>query len=110
MAAVIIPLQNNYPDYSIRVDLSGVEFLLSMKFNTRDSAWYLDLLDETALPIAQSIKVVLGLPLLRKIADARRPAGELIAIDNNGSGVEAETVSDLGGDGSRVTLIYADGA
>jgi hypothetical protein len=69
----------------------------------------MSLADSTASKIVDSVKVVIDLPLLRKVVDERRPAGDLYAIDNEDSDVEAQTVADLGDDGARVILVYDDG-
>lgn len=106
MTAQIIPVRNDVPAYTMRVDLSGVEFVLGFRFNERDSFWYMEILDATNEPIVSGIRVVLGIALLRNSVDLRRPVGELMAIDQTNSGEECSTVA---GFGDRVLLVYSDG-
>lgn len=105
MASVLVPVRNDAPAYSMRVDLSSVEFLLTFKFNERDSAWFLSVFDSLGAAIVEGVKVTLGIPLLRGIADARRPAGDLIAVDTTNAHAEAEALADLG---DRVLLVYSE--
>ncbi len=106
MAAVVIPtLFDGTALYTLRVDMSDVEYILTFKWNDRDGAWYFDLSDTSNDMIRAGIKVVLGWPLLSTISDRRRPPGDIIAVDTEDSGVEAD-INDLG---MRVLLVYDDG-
>lgn len=104
--AQVIPTRTDVAAYTLRVDLTGVEFLFEFRFNDRESFWYFDLADALAAPIVQGVKVVLGVPLLRNVVDVRRPVGDLFAIDQSNADLEAGE-SDLG---DRVLFVYEDGA
>lgn len=106
MTAQVIPVRNDIPAYSMRVDLSGVEFVLSFRFNERDSFWYMDVADQLSAPIRSGMKVVLGMPLMRTCKDLRRPIGDFIAVDQTNAGEEATTQEAFG---DRVLLVYTDG-
>lgn len=105
MTTSIVPVRNDVASFTFRCDLTGVEFLFRFSFNERDGFWYMALYDQTDLPIVQGVKVVIGMPLLRGIVDARRPAGEIIALDSTNEHSEATAIADLG---DRVLITYAE--
>lgn len=104
MTAVLIPTRTDLSAYTMRVDLSDVEFELDFRYNQREGFWYLSVADQLGDPIVSGIKITVGIPLLRGCVDLRRPIGELIAIDTSNTHTEAG-LEDLG---DRVQLIYSD--
>jgi hypothetical protein len=94
----IPPVFTDQTAFVQEVDLDGTTFRLNFRWSTRESVWYLDLLDLSDDPIAMGMKLVEGALLLRYIVDARRPPGELYFI-----GVATQT--NLGTD---AVLVYAD--
>jgi hypothetical protein len=62
--------------------LDGSEFIVRVRWNTRDAAWYLSLFDVADDPIFQGIKIVLGVALGRRVTDERMP-GVFLAADLN---------------------------
>lgn len=106
MTAQVIPVRSDIPAYSMRCDLSGVEFVLLFRFNDRAGLWFMEVSDSAGEPIRSGIPIVLGLPLLRTCVDLRRPAGDFIAIDQTNKGLDATTQEDFG---DRVILVYSDG-
>lgn len=90
---VDIPVQPSLDNYRERVLLDGKLFDLEFYWNERDAAWYLTIYessqpfnaDGSRDPLLSSIKVVLNYGLLTQFADRRRPLGELIAVDTEGS-------------------------
>lgn len=106
MTAQIIPVRNDVPAFSVRVILSGTEFVLGFRFNERDQFWYMAVHDAENSPILSGVRVVLGMPLMRHCRDLRRPVGDLMAIDQTQSGSECTTVEAFG---DRVLLVYTDG-
>jgi hypothetical protein len=101
-----VPLTSadNISSFTVRVLLTGVEFILSFQYNQRDSSWWLSLYDALREPIIEGVKCVVGLPLLRNTVDARRPAGELVFLDLTKKDLDPGLL-DLG---ERIALIYAD--
>lgn len=106
MATLVLPTRTDDAIYRMKVDLEGETYTLDFQFNSREGAWYFDLLDDDEVVIRSGIKVVTGFPLLRLIHDSRRPAGEMLAEDSSGTDAEAG-LKDLGGD---VLLVYAEAA
>ncbi len=101
-----VPLRTGIPAFLQRTSLDGVTFELDLNWNERESAWYIGVADADGLPLRVGVRMALNTPLLRSVADARRPAGELYAIDLDDTGVEAG----LGDLGVRVVLIYVTAA
>lgn len=104
MATLILPTRTDLAIYRERVDLEGDTFTLDFQYNSREGAWYFDLLDADATPIRSGIRVVVGVPLLRLIHGAGKPAGEMMATDQSGEDQEAGA-EDLG---DRVLLTYLE--
>jgi hypothetical protein len=98
----LLPIDAAAPHYQIGTSIDGAQYVLEVRWNQRDEAWYLDILDEDEDPIAHGIKIVLGSVLGKRCVDPRMPAGALIAADLSGAGLDA-TLDDLG---TRVVVYY----
>lgn len=97
-----LPLVPSVFNYRVGTSFEGVQYLVDVRWNGRDAAWYLDLLEEDETPVRLGMKVVLGAVIGgRAFADADFPAGVLIASDLSNEGRDA-TFDDLG---TRV-LVY----
>lgn len=97
-----IPLRNDLPWYTLSVELDGATYGLELKWNEISEGWFLSLSDSRGVPIVSGLRLVEGWPLAKRYADARLPAGNLIAIDTTGRHVDP-TREDLG---TRVQLYY----
>lgn len=104
MAVLEIPTDTTLAHYSEQVELDGASFTLRFLFNDREGFWYFDLFDLLGARVRSGIKVTTGTPLLRLVANAIRPPGEIVAIDTTGEDVEAG----LGDLGDTVTLTYTE--
>ncbi len=101
-----VPLRTGIPSFSQRTSLDGVTFEFDFIWNERESAWYMSVADADGLSLREGVRMAIRWPLLRSVADARRPEGELYLIDLDGTGVEAA----LGDLNVRVILTYVTGA
>ena len=102
--ALQLPLRAGLPHYRFSVELDGADFGFSLRFNERDSYWYLSLATGAGEPILSGSRVALGMPLLRKVVSPLRPPGELIALDTSSRGLRPGR-DDFG---SRVLLLYME--
>lgn len=93
--ALRIPLDGDDPHFTLEVDLDGADFQVQLDWNERDSAWYFTLRDSEGEDIVGSQRVASGWPMLRRVVDSRRPAGELVLVDIEGEGAEP-TMGTLG--------------
>ena len=102
MAVTELPTSTTDANYIFTVELDDVEFQLSFKFNSRDDAWFLTILDTDDVVLRAGIKVVNEWTLLR-LWNAG-PAGEIIAV-NQGDVPAPPTLNQLG---AEVLLTYLD--
>ena len=93
-----IPPASDDLSFSQETSLDGTDFKFVFRWNTRESAWYLDLMTIDDVVLAGGLKLTAGAFLLRYITDARRPLGELIVL-----GVPTE--DNLG---KNAVLLYVD--
>lgn len=92
-------------DWTQRTALGGADFLLRFRWSQRGGHWLLTLSDADGAPIASGVALVTGLPLLRRVVDARRPAGELLVVDVSGANDLDPGFEDLG---DRFALLYLE--
>ena len=69
--------------------------MIDLRWNTRDAAWYMDLLEEDETPIVMGKKIVLGVAIGARSALASFPPGLIVAGDLSGFGSEPG-IDDLG--------------
>ena len=81
MALRKIPVRNDLPSYTMRVDLNSVIYILSFRFNQRGERWVMDILTEEEETIIQGVVLLTGIPLLTQYVDARLPEGDFIIFD-----------------------------
>jgi len=90
--------------FTFSVNLDGIDYQLSFRFNSREGFWYFDLLDVAGEIIRSGIKCVINFPLIRLVRDATRPAGELMCFDGRTNSKDPG-LNDFGIDN---VLIYVD--
>lgn len=106
MATLRMPSRTDLAYYDMTVDLDGVTYAMTFRFNGRDGYWYMDIADIDGVPIRSGIRVVLGADFLRLLRDQRTPPGLMAALDGTGRGLEAG-LEDLG---RSVLLLYVESA
>lgn len=99
---VILPLEPSKPFYRVGTILDGVVYVLDVRWNASDSAWYFDLMLEDLTHIASGVKIVLGVLLARRMTHEKRPPGLFYAADTTDQDRDAG-LDDLGG---RVVVYY----
>lgn len=106
MAIDRLPTSTTLPYYEFEVELDGVEFKLEFRFNDRDDAWYMSILDSEDTLLRAGLRVVNSWLLLRLWAEATRPDGEIASV-NQGQVLAPPTLNQLG---AEVVLTYLDAA
>ena len=106
-----IPIPAGVGSFDQRLDLDGVSFVLSLKWNARANegagTWLLSLALPDGTPLADGVTVVSDWPLLHRYkADPRMPAGDFLALDLTRT-VPAPGLADLG---TIVPLWYFEAA
>lgn len=99
---VRLPILQVSARFRFAVELEGVSYTLTFRWNDRDGAWFLDVGDGNGTPIVTGIKMVINCMLLGRATDSRLPAGDFIALDTSGANLDAE-FQDLG---RRVQVSY----
>ena len=83
----------------------GKTFVLAFQYNQRCASWYLSIADVNGVDIYNGVKLVCGIPLLRKCKDARRPAGELVVLSST-TDLSPPSLVDLIPGTGRCQLLY----
>lgn len=104
MSVSLIPTSVTLAHYVFTTDLDGVSYQMSFKFNERDDAWYLTILDIDDNVLRGSIKIVNEWPILRLWQEDNAPSGQLLAV-NQGDVPAPPTLKQLG---EEVLLTYLD--
>lgn len=112
----VIPTSTELSDYTQVTTLDGRSYILRFLFNQREDRWYLNLSDADGVSIVDGIKIVVGFFLLRRVTDARRPPGRLIAKDLTARDADDIAAGDkileldpgLTDLGARVKLLYLE--
>lgn len=106
MSCVAIPVTND-PHSELVVKLDGANYVLTLRWNARALAWFLDVANEDGDLLAAGRKVVVDWPILgRNETDPALPQGYLWAVDTSGQQLDP-TLDDLG---TRVQLVYEEAA
>lgn len=99
--AQLIPIDPGESDQQITTTLDGVTYVLRVRWNTRDAAWYLDAWErDGSTAIAYGVKIVVGIMLGGAIAHPLFMSG-VFALDTSKTDLDPG-FNDLG---SRVLLI-----
>lgn len=92
----VLPLVPSVGDYTYTTTINGNTYNFRVRWNARDAAWYMDVADVVATPIASGIKILLGEPLGISFAYVDPfTTGRFFARDTTGAKREA-TFDDLG--------------
>ena len=98
----LIPHVGDTSAYRQVITLEDSVYIFRTYYNTRDKAWYLDLLEQDETPIIYGLKLVINWGLLARYQDDRLPPGELITVDLAGDSNEV----DRDNFGDTVRLVY----
>lgn len=102
--AGVIAIDGSLPWQDAVVTLDGVDYVIELAWNTRDSRWYLSLKTAAGTELLMGVAVVVDYSLLSRVSwSPDAPPGVLMAIDTTGAHAEISEMEDLG---SRVQLTY----
>ncbi len=107
MAVLLIPTTPSVPFQTSKVRLEGRDFVLELRWNQRESRWYLSIFDEASIPLLMGVKLVANWELLYAYrSEPGLPPGRLAAVDltNDGSPPGFDEL----GVGKRVELTYVE--
>jgi hypothetical protein len=98
----IIPILPDIPFQELDVTLEGIVCRLSLQWNGREQAWYMDVSTVDDDLIVAGLKLVLGVYIGWRESDLRFPPGMFRMFDNSREGRDAG-LNDLG---VRVVMHY----
>lgn len=103
----IVPTSREFANYQQDVSLDGVTFRFLFRFNSRDDAWYLSILDVDDNPLRSSLKLVRRTPRFRLWQFETRPDGELFVAP-----IETLTappgLDELGSEGKAILVYFGE--
>lgn len=102
MPFIDIPVIPSEANYRFGVAIEDASYLVDMRWNSRDEAWYMDWFTVDEEVVALNLKVLLGVYIGRRYPLPPFSQGVLVAVDTSGDQVEAK-FDDMG---TRVVLRY----
>jgi hypothetical protein len=103
MAAFLLPCNSNLPDFTFQCELDAVTYQFHFRWDERELAWFMGILDVSGNALINGVRVVVGFPLaVRTRYNTAMPPGALIAFDTSGQDLDPG-LTDLG---SRVQILY----
>ena len=93
MAVYEIPLSNDKPSFTFKVDLGGSEYKFNFRWNGRVELWYVDLYDANGDAVALGEPFYSDTLMYRNNVRENKPEGSLYAINEFNAGVNADRFS-----------------
>lgn len=105
---IILPtFQTSSPRYKYHISLDGIIYYLNFNWNTRESAWYMDIANSSETLILAGIKLVPDYRLLKQYkAIEGLPAGDFLLVDSKQDDQNSQVTFDNFGD--RYVLMYVE--
>lgn len=104
MGYVSIPVRSDLPSYKFQIELERVIYGLSFSYNSRESRWFMDILDSMGNPLVTGIKLLTAWAIASRFQSSELPPGEFFLLDTAGENKDP-TRDDLG---SRILMIYRE--
>jgi len=81
MTVVKIPVQNDPPFYSFKIELSGTVYILAFKYNKRMDRWILDLKDGLGNDLSTGMIIQNNVDLKANFTGIELPEGRIFPFD-----------------------------
>lgn len=105
--ALIIPTFPDEANYSIQVNLDGIQYLLTFRYSEREKSYFVDLALNDGTLLVAGKRVVCKISLFhRQRYNPLVPPGHVIAQPVTNGSDEPPDIGELG-EGRRVILFYA---
>lgn len=86
--AVSLPFLVSDTNYTLAVPVDSQELFFDVRWNSRDSAWYLDIREDDDSVIALNVKLVLGAQIGRYTQHDFFNTHKILVVDTSGSDVD----------------------
>lgn len=83
--------------------LEGVEYIFTFIWSSRETAWYINISDQTGIILAPWLRLNISYPLLHRFQNPQLPPGMLVLADMTGMNEDIQVPTDLG---TRVLFFY----
>lgn len=80
-----IPVDANSASFKQRIELDAKEFVIQIGWNTRQSRWYISLMDANENPLVMGITLVANYPLFNRFKGTQYPQGVMMLFDGTGN-------------------------
>ncbi len=105
MSIVVIPCDPVLPFWTQTTTLDGTPYLLTFKYNQRETCYYLDIANaDGTVDFVLGMKLVPGIPLLRPWPT---PPGEMFIITQSSADDSPPALGELD-EGARCALLYME--
>jgi hypothetical protein len=85
LSAFKLPLNAfELPFYTFGITLAGVQYFMTMRYNSRADRWFLDVADSQRTPVVTGLPLLVDRRLLQQYPTLPVPYGELIVTDDSG--------------------------
>ena len=99
-----LPLSSEYPFFKFTIPLSGVDFTLHFRYNSRMDRWMMDIADQADNMLLAAIPLLVSRNLLERFDNSAFPAGVFFVTDDTGNESDPTRYSW----GQTHSLYYAD--
>lgn len=90
MAIFKLPIRNDLPAYDFSIDLDGVNYTLSFRYNSRMSLWIMDIKDSEQNNLKMGIPIQTEVDLISTLKKEGFPDGTFLAIHETGLKIDAD--------------------
>jgi len=102
MALLELPIRTDIGKYNFRAPLDGITYTFRFRWNTRATAWFMDIKDVNDTPLVMGVKIVLNIELLASFKHLAIPQGTMLAVNLENEN-QAPTRDNFG---TEIRLVY----
>lgn len=104
MATLVMPVRADIPAYTFQIDLEGVLYTFTIRYNERMDRWLMDIADENENDLLVGTPILTHFNLIERFKSAALPPGGFFALDESGNQKQPGR-DDLGND---IKLFYVE--
>ena len=93
MATLKLPTFRANLDHLYNIVLDNDTFTIEWHYNARADRWTIHVFDAAGIPVRHGVRLVILSDLLRRVALATKPSGQLDVVDTTGQDTEPNSVT-----------------